>query len=106
MPRHPDAARPAGRGDRLGQVGEEHGGEERDADRPRLEHGQPQHRRLGDAVEDDAEHDGEGGPARLLAGRALAPARTEPVEQRVADVEDTRTGGEPEADADAARRRC
>jgi hypothetical protein len=77
-PQHP-ALRPAGllqpgRGRHaLGQVRQRHPGQQRQAD-PALEDGEAEHERLGDAVQDRAEHDRQRRPFGLGAARVLALA--------------------------------
>ncbi len=96
----PAAGHQSGRGgDRLGEIREEHRCEHGDTDSGALEEPQPDHRRLGDAVKDDPEHDREGrsrsgGPVHLLAALAAHS-----VDEQVADEERQGAGREPERDA-------
>ena len=66
---HPSLQQVGGRGDGLGQVGDEHGDEHRGADLAGLQQRQPEHGGLRHAVEHGAEDDRQG-RRRLLAARA------------------------------------
>ena len=89
---HPRQRPPAGAqtdrgGDRLGDVGDEHGNQHRDADVAGLQQRQPEHRALGNSVEQRAEHDGQSTGLRGRAADVLALGVAEPPDRHVPDGE-------------------
>ena len=98
---HPRGQQALRRRDPFGQVREEHRGEIGDAERLAADEREPDDHRLGDAVEDAAEHDAEGalplapaGPRGVLALRA-----THLRDEIVADRERGAAHDQPEADS-------
>ena len=85
-------AQAGGRGDRFGQVGEEHRRQIGGAHRPAFEDRQADHHRLGNPVEHGSEHDRERGAALLAAVCILAFTTPEAVDQPVAAEEDPAAG--------------
>jgi hypothetical protein len=83
-----------GRGDCLGQVGDEDRGQVGGAHRPAFEDRQADDHGLRDPVEHGAEHDRERRAALLIAGRGLASAAAEVVDQPVAEEEHEAAGEE------------
>jgi hypothetical protein len=96
---------PAGRRDRLGQVGEEDRRDHGHADAAALEQPEPDDDRLGDAVQNDAEHDRQCRARCLLTPRALAPIAAKPVDQEIAGEKGACAREQAERDTAASRGR-
>jgi len=68
----------------------------------RLEHGEAEHERFWNPVEDDSEHDRERRTGGLVATRRFPTRAPKPVDERVSKEEDTRSREEAERHAAVA----